>query len=159
VACALTPGRVQAISLVPEDPPACPEAVQAVLDADWVIFGPGSWFTSVLPHLKVPELAEALHSTRARRLVALNLAPQAGETDGFSPQKHLEVLRQHAPDLEIDVVLADTGVADDQEELEKAAAELGGRLVMASVADEDGSPRHDAQRLASVLDEIFREKR
>jgi uncharacterized cofD-like protein len=159
VACALTPGRVQAISLVPEDPPACPEAVQAVLDADWVIFGPGSWFTSVLPHLKVPELAEALHSTRARRLVALNLAPQAGETDGFSPQKHLEVLRQHAPDLEIDVVLADTGVADDQEELEKAAAELGGRLVVASVADEDGSPRHDAQRLASVLDEIFREKR
>jgi 2-phospho-L-lactate transferase/gluconeogenesis factor (CofD/UPF0052 family) len=85
--------------------------------------------------------------------------PQAGETDGFSPQKHLEVLRQHAPGLEIDVVLADTGVADDQEELEKAAAELGGRLVVASVADEDGSPRHDAQRLASVLDEIFREKR
>lgn len=159
VACALTPGRVRAISLLPEDPPACPEAVQAVLDADWVVFGPGSWFTSVLPHLKVPELAEALHTTRARRLVALNLAPQPGETDGFSPQKHLEVLRQHAPSLEIDVVVADTGVIEDRDELEKAAADLGGRLVLASVADEDGSPRHDAQRLASVLDEIFREKR
>ncbi|OUC94662.1 gluconeogenesis factor YvcK family protein [Streptosporangium minutum] len=159
VACALTPGRVRAISLVPEDPPACPEAVQAVLDADWVVFGPGSWFTSVLPHLKVPQLAEALHSTAARRLVALNLAPQPGETDGFSPQKHLEVLRQHAPSLEVDVVLADTGVAEDAEELAKAAAELGGRLVLAAVADQDGSPRHDAQRLASVLDEIFREKR
>ncbi|MER6829722.1 uridine diphosphate-N-acetylglucosamine-binding protein YvcK [Streptosporangium sp. NPDC000563] len=159
VACALTPGRVRAISLLPEDPPACPEAVRAVLDADWVVFGPGSWFTSVLPHLKVPELAEALHATRARRLVALNLAPQAGETDGFSPQKHLEVLRQHAPSLEIDVVVADTGVIDDRDELDKAAADLGGRLVLASVADEDGSPRHDAQRLASVLDEIFREKR
>ncbi len=159
VACALTPGRVRAISLLPEDPPACPEAVQAVLDADWVVFGPGSWFTSVLPHLKVPELAEALHTTRARRLVTLNLAPQPGETDGFSPQKHLEVLRQHAPSLEIDVVIADTGVIEDRDELEKAAADLGGRLVLASVADEDGSPRHDAQRLASVLDEIFREKR
>ncbi|GAA3421599.1 gluconeogenesis factor YvcK family protein [Streptosporangium vulgare] len=159
VACALTPGRVRAISLLPEDPPACPEAVQAVLDADWVVFGPGSWFTSVLPHLKVPELAEALHTTHARRLVALNLAPQPGETDGFSPQKHLEVLRQHAPSLEIDVVVADTGVIEDRDELEKAAADLGGRLVLASVADADGSPRHDAQRLASVLDEIFREKR
>ena len=57
----------------------------------------------------MPELAEALHATGARRLVALNLAPQPGETDGFSPQKHLEVLRQHAPDLGIDVVVADTG--------------------------------------------------
>jgi hypothetical protein len=56
-------------------------------------------------------------------------------------------------------VLADTGVAEDGEELAKAAAELGGRLVLAAVADQDGSPRHDAQRLASVLDEIFREKR
>lgn len=69
------------------------------------------------------------------------------------------MLRQHAPSLEVDVVVADIGVADDSEELEKAVAGLGGRLVLASVADEDGSPRHDAQRLASVLDEIFREKR
>ncbi|MFI6513410.1 uridine diphosphate-N-acetylglucosamine-binding protein YvcK [Streptosporangium sp. NPDC050855] len=159
VACALTPGRVRAVSLLPKDPPACPEAVEAVLDADWVVFGPGSWFTSVLPHLMVPELAEALLATRARRLVALNLAPQPGETDGFSPQKHLEVLGQHASSLAIDVVVADTGVTHDRDALAKAAADLGGRLVLAPVADEDGSPRHDAQRLASVLDEIFREKR
>ncbi|MCG5215069.1 uridine diphosphate-N-acetylglucosamine-binding protein YvcK [Streptosporangium sp. KLBMP 9127] len=159
VACALTPGTVRAISLVPTDPPASPEAIQAVLDADWVVFGPGSWFTSVLPHLKVPRLAEALHATKARRLVALNLAPQAGETDGFSPQEHLAVLRRHAPALGLDVVLADTGVVDDPEELEKAAVAMGARLVTAGVAAADGSPRHDARRLASVLDEIFREKR
>jgi len=159
VACALTPGRVRAVSLVPPDPPACPEAIHAVLDADWIVFGPGSWFTSVLPHLKVPRLARALHETDARRLVTLNLAPQPGETDGFSPQQHLEVLRQHAPDLRIDVVLADTSVLDDVEELEKATAALGGRLVTADVARSDGSPRHDALRLASVLDEIFHEKR
>lgn len=159
VACALTPGRVQAISLVPDNPPACHEAVQAVRDADWVVFGPGSWFTSVLPHLKVPELARALHETTARRLVTLNLAPQPGETDDFSPQQHLDVLRQHAPELAIDVVLADSGVVDDREALDKAAASLGARLVMADVATEDGSPRHDPRRLASVLDEIFLQKR
>jgi uncharacterized cofD-like protein len=159
VACALTPGRVRAISLVPSDPPACPQAVQAVQEADWVVFGPGSWFTSVLPHLKVPELARALHSTTARRLVILNLAPQPGETDGFSPEKHLEVLRQHAPSLVVDVVLADDSVADDTRELEKAAVSIGGRLVLADVGASDGSPRHDGPRLAAVLDEIFREKR
>ncbi|WP_308169878.1 gluconeogenesis factor YvcK family protein [Acrocarpospora catenulata] len=159
VACALTPGRVRSISLVPPDPPVSPEVIQTIMDADWVVFGPGSWFTSVLPHLKVPELARALYATSARRLVILNLAPQPGETDGFSPQKHLEVLRQHAPALLIDAVLADTSVADDVADLEKAALALGGRLVLGDVGASDGSPRHDGPRLATVLDEIFREKR
>jgi uncharacterized cofD-like protein len=95
--CATTPGQVRSITLLPEDPPAVPEAVRAVLDADWIVFGPGSWFTSVLPHLLVPELATALHVTTARRLLVLNLAPQPGETAGFSPHKHLEVLAGHAP--------------------------------------------------------------
>ena len=107
VACATTTGRVRSMSLVPADPPACPEAVAAVGAADWVVLGPGSWFTSVLPHLLVPGLAEALVTTRARRLVALNLAPQPGETEGFSPHAHLEVLADHAPELTVDVVLAD----------------------------------------------------
>jgi uncharacterized cofD-like protein len=83
VACASTTGRVRSVSLIPADPPACPQAVAAVATADWVVFGPGSWFTSILPHLLVPELAEALITTPARRVVALNLVPQAGETDGF----------------------------------------------------------------------------
>jgi uncharacterized cofD-like protein len=160
VACALTPGRVRSISLLPPDPPACREAVEAIKQADWVVFGPGSWFTSVLPHLKVPELAAALHETTARRLVILNLAPQPGETDGFSPEKHLEVLREHAPSLLIDAVLAGSGVvAADPRALEKASGSLGARLILADVAASDGSPRHDGPRLAAVLDEIFREKR
>ena len=79
----------------------------AVAEADWVVFGPGSWFTSVLPHLLVPDLAQALVTTAARRVVALNLAPQPGETAGFSPHTHLDVLSVHAPALRIDVVLAD----------------------------------------------------
>src|SRR5215467_8534561 len=76
VACASTTGRVRSVSLIPADPPACPQAIAAVATADWVVLGPGSWFTSVLPHLLVPELAEALISTPARRIVALNLVPQ-----------------------------------------------------------------------------------
>jgi uncharacterized cofD-like protein len=156
VACATTIGRVRSISLIPADPPACPEAVAAVGEADWVVLGPGSWFTSVLPHLLVPQLAKALLTTRAQRLVALNLAPQPGETAGFSPHAHLEVLADHAPQLTIDVVLADRRAAQGTTaELEKAAGLLGGRLVLADLAMGDGSPRHDPRRLAGAFAQIF----
>ncbi len=157
VECATTPGQVRSITLLPPDPPAVPEAVRAVLDADWVVFGPGSWFTSVLPHLLVPELAAALHATGARRLVVLNLAPQPGETAGFSPHKHLEVLAGHAPALTVDVVLADTKAAGtgNLADLEKAASMLGARLVTADVAANDGTPRHDPKLLAGAYAKIF----
>jgi uncharacterized cofD-like protein len=156
--CASTAGQVRSITLLPPDPPAVPEAVRAVLDAEWVVFGPGSWFTSVLPHLLVPDLASALHATTARRLVVLNLAPQPGETEGFSPHKHLEVLAGHAPALTVDVVLADTKAArtGNLADLEKAAAMLGARLVMADVAASDGTPRHDPRLLAGMYAQIFR---
>jgi uncharacterized cofD-like protein len=168
-ACAVTRGRVRSISLVPADPPACQEAVAAVHEADWIVLGPGSWFTSVLPHMLVPDLAAALVNAKARRVVALNLAPQPGETSGFSPHTHLEVLAVHAPGFTVDVVLADRSAADASpgehpsgahrdagvEELEKAAGALGARLVLADVAMADGSPRHDPDRLAAAYAEIF----
>jgi len=155
--CATTPGQVRSITLLPPDPPAVPEAVRAVLDADWVVFGPGSWFTSVLPHLLVPELAAALRVTTARRVVVLNLVPQPGETGGFSPPKHLEVLAGHAPALTVDVVLADTKAAGTGSlaDLEKAAGMLGARLVVADVAAADGTPRHDPKLLAGAYAQIF----
>ena len=162
--CATTAGRVQSITLEPADPPAVPEAVRAVRDADWIVFGPGSWFTSVLPHLLVPDLAKALHATAARRIVVLNLAPQPGETDGFSPHKHLEVLAEHAPDLCVNVVLADTGSMESASvagtgtlaDLEKAAGALGARLVLADVAMGDGTPRHDPRRLAREYAKVLK---
>jgi uncharacterized cofD-like protein len=154
-AVARTTGRVRSISLVPADPPAVPEAVEAILSADWVVFGPGSWFTSVLPHLLVPSLAAALAATPARRLVALNLVAQPGETEGFSPHRHLEVLADHAPSLSFDVVLADTGaVAGFEDELEKAAGLLHATLVLSDVAAADAA-RHDPVRLAAAYRDVF----
>ncbi|MCZ7413636.1 MULTISPECIES: gluconeogenesis factor YvcK family protein [unclassified Streptomyces] len=153
---ALTPGEVREVRLVPPDPPAVPEAVAAVLDADWVVVGPGSWFSSVIPHLLVPELRQALVETRARRVLSLNLAPQPGETAGFSPQRHLEVLARHAPKLAFDVVLADQDAVPDQQSLREAAERLGGTVELARVAAQDGTPRHDPERLAAAYDRIFR---
>jgi len=155
---AVTPGRVRSIELVPGDPPSVPEAVSAVLSADWVVFGPGSWFTSVLPHLLVPSLASALAATSARRVVALNLVPQPGETEGFSPHRHLEVLADHAPSLSFDVVLADRGaVSGSEDELEKASALLHASLVLSDVAAADRL-RHDPVRLADAYRKLFSHK-
>ncbi|MGZ4468106.1 MAG: gluconeogenesis factor YvcK family protein, partial [Nocardioidaceae bacterium] len=150
VQVASTVGRVLEVSLEPDNPPACPEALAAVDAADWVVLGPGSWFTSVIPHLLVPDLRKALASTSARKVVTVNLEPQTGETDGFSPETHLEVLASHAPELTLDVVVADQRSVVDLHRLRATAASLGARLVVADVAADDGSPRHDPVKLANA---------
>lgn len=151
---ATTPAEVSKVRLLPADPPACPESVQAILDADWVIFGPGSWFTSVIPHLLVPELAAAIADTSARRMLVLNLEP-AGETHGFSPARHIESLAEHAPSLRLDVVLVDARFADGDEHLVRYVHSLGARLVVADLSMRDGSARHDPLRLASLYAEVM----
>jgi uncharacterized cofD-like protein len=153
-AVAKTTAEVCAVHLVPADPPACPESIEVVLAADWVVLGPGSWFTSVIPHLLVPKLAHAIEETAARRILTLNLEP-AGETAGFSPAKHIELLSEHAPQLRLDVVLADASFASDDPHLGSWATSLGAELVVADLAARDGSPRHDALRLASAYAEIM----
>jgi uncharacterized cofD-like protein len=150
VEVASTTGRVLGVQLDPVDPVACPEALAAVGAADWVVLGPGSWFTSVIPHLLVPALRDALVSTSARTVVTLNLEPQAGETEGFSPEAHLEVLAAHAPELKLDVVLADARAVGDEDQLRHTASTLGAELVVADVAMDDGSPRHDPVKLANA---------
>ncbi len=154
VAIASTPGRVKQVRLDAigaDHPGACPEAVRAVRDADLVLLGPGSWFTSVLPHLLVPDLHEALVTTRARRFVVLNLVPQPGETAGFSPEQHLDVLSQHAPRLRVDAVLADAGSVPTPDRLRAAATGLGAQTLLDRVADPALPGRHDPEALAASL--------
>ena len=151
VEVASTDGQVHAVHLDPADPPACPEAIAAVDGADWVVLGPGSWFTSVIPHLLVPELRRALVATSARKAVVVNLEPQEGETEGFAPENHLEVLAEHAPDLKLDVVLADHSSVVDHGELEHVARSLGAELVLADLGADDGTPRHDPAKLARAF--------
>ena len=150
VEVASTSGQVVSVDLSPADPPASPEVLAAIGDADWIVLGPGSWFTSVIPHLLVPELRNAIVAAPARRAVTLNLAPQTGETDGYSPEAHLEVLAGYATDLRLDVVLADRGAVTDLASLEQVAASFGARVVLADVAADDGSPRHDPVKLANA---------
>ena len=155
VEVATTRGRVCSVALDPVDPPACLEAVQAVGAADWVVLGPGSWFTSVIPHLLVPDLRAALERSPARKLVVLNLEPQQGETTGFAPETYLEVLAEQAPAMRLDCVLADRSWAGDARALGRVAEGLGARLELADVALDGGTPRHDPAKLGRSFSRVM----
>lgn len=152
---AATPARVQRIEVVPFDAPACAQAVEAVADADFVILGPGSWFTSVIPHLLITDLAHALCRTTAEVIVVLNLEPQVGETDDFSPEEHVGVLYDYCPSLRIDHVIADSAAVLRPERLRAALDERGTRLILEPVAARDGMARHDATKLRAVIARVF----
>jgi uncharacterized cofD-like protein len=152
-AVAVTRGEVRRVRLLPARPIACAEAVAAVDAADWLIFGPGSWFTSVIPHLLVPGLADAVLNSRAKRLVTLNLAAEK-ETSGLSLPDHLAALTRYLPALRADVVLADGKAVGDPEPVHRAAESLGARLSLAPVAVPDGSSRHDPAALAVALEPV-----
>lgn len=152
---AVTSGHVERVRLLPQDPPACAEAVEAIHAADWVILGPGSWFTSVMPHLLVPEIAAALQATRARLGLTLNLSAQDGETTGFSAADHLQVMSEYAAELRLDVVIADPSSVTDLDDLTEAAERIGGRLLLRQVSEGDGTPRHDTLRLAAAYSDAF----
>jgi uncharacterized cofD-like protein len=151
VAVATTRGRVEAVRLEPADPPVPAEVRSAVDTADWVVMGPGSWFTSVIAHLLVGPLAAAITTTAARRAVVLNLEPQPGETDGFAAVTYLETLHRHAPSLRLDLVVADCDSVTDPAGLASAAAAYGAQVVTAPLRCSDGSARHDTTALAAVF--------
>ncbi|SCL37093.1 conserved hypothetical protein, cofD-related [Micromonospora rhizosphaerae] len=155
---AVSAGQVESLRLTPAAPVACAEAVAAVADADWLIFGPGSWYTSVLPHLLVPGLAHAIVASPARRLVTLNLVAEK-ETLGLSLADHLDTLHRYLPELKVDMVLADSKAVGDPEAVEGAAESLGARLVLAPVAVTDGTPRHDPAALGAALVPVLRADR
>ncbi|HET6693329.1 uridine diphosphate-N-acetylglucosamine-binding protein YvcK [Nocardioides sp.] len=154
-----TEGRIVSVALDPPDPAGCAEAVTAIRDADWVVLGPGSWFTSVIPHLMVPTLRDALEHTSARLVVVLNLEPHAGETHGYALHEHLGALYEHAPGLQIHTVIADRRSVSDPGALVAAVSSSGGRLVVTDLAalDELGRPlaRHEPELLASAYRSVF----
>jgi uncharacterized cofD-like protein len=153
-AVAVTHRHVEEVRIRPADPPACTEAVQAIRTADWLIFGPGSWYTSVIPHLLVPDLAAAILGSPARRLVILNLAAEK-ETASLTVPDHVHALTRYLPGLRADVVLADSKAVGDPGPVQRAAESLGARLDLAPVAVPDGGPRHDPSALAAALAPIL----
>lgn len=152
VAVATTAGTVQSVRVEPSNPPLCREALEAVAEADHLILGPGSWYTSVTAPLLVPSVREAIMRSAAKRWLVLNLCPQPGETSGFAPHTHLEVWRRDFPGIELHGVLADPAAVSDLGALQIAAAGLGAKLFLRPLASGDpGDGLHDPDLLAAAF--------
>jgi uncharacterized cofD-like protein len=149
---------VRSVHLLPAGAPACAAAVDAVREADVVVLGPGSWFTSVIPHLLLRELGRALATTHARIVVTLNLVPQAGETDEYAPHDLVRLLLTHAEPwggLHISSIVADSEAVSDVKQLMDYARMIGARLVLSRLAADDSGERHDSKKLSVALQQAF----
>ena len=153
-------GHIESLRIIPEDPDARPEALAAIADADWITMGPGSWFSSVIPHLLVPAQLEAIKAATAKKILILNLdataRSQGEEFAGSTPEQHLEFFHRYAPGLKVDFCLVDQSVVRDEAALRDAASTLGSEIVIADIRKAPGSIHHDAEKLAFHLGHILR---
>ncbi len=160
-------GKIANVGCLPEAPPALPTALRAIEEADYIIMGPGSLYTSVIPNLLVPEIREAIAQAKAPRIYVANIMTQPGETDGYSVSDHIRaidrvcggrlfdavVVHRRTPSARTLIRYAQDGsypVFLDREDV----AKLGRRVVPANIMEEDpetGYVRHNPQRLARVL--------
>jgi uncharacterized cofD-like protein len=152
-------GHIESLRILPENPPARKEALDAIADAEWITMGPGSWFSSVIPHLLVPAQLEALQKTNAKKILILNLdassRSQGEEFAGSTPEEHLDFFHRYAPGVRVDYCLVDQSVVRDEKALQLAASTLGGEIVVADIRKAPGSIHHDAQKLALHLGHIL----
>lgn len=152
------PGKVESVRLLPEAPSACPEAVESITLADFVVLGPGSWFTSVMPHLLVPELLQALRDTPASRILTLNVSLTDDEASGYTVAEHVQAIVKHAPGLTFDHVIADPQVVRTEAEeraLRAAVDQLSASLVVTTVGKMRSPGVHDTLRLAAAYRDIM----
>jgi uncharacterized cofD-like protein len=154
-------GRIESLRVIPENPQARMEALTAIRTADWITMGPGSWFSSVMPHLLVPMQLDALTRTKAKKILILNLdahSNTAGEEfAGSTPEEHLELFSEYAPDVSIDYFLVDKSVIRDETALATIARKLGGQVVAVDIRKAPGSIHHDVTQLALHLSHIMRQ--
>ncbi|MCS7282414.1 MAG: uridine diphosphate-N-acetylglucosamine-binding protein YvcK [Anaerolineae bacterium] len=161
-----TQGVIERVYLEPDDVPAYPPAVRAILEADLVVAGPGSLYTSVLPNLLVREIAQAVAATRAVRVYVCNVATQRGETDGYSVGDHVAALERHVGRGLFPIVLANDNFAYADrlpEGVEPPRLEVPPdatwTLVTADLVDPQRPWRHDSEKLARALIRLLEKRR
>jgi uncharacterized cofD-like protein len=154
-------GQIQRVHLQPEDPPAYPGAVRALLEADLIVLGPGSLYTSLIPNLLVPDLAAAIKASRAQKAYVCNTATQPGETDGYSALDHVLALERHTEPGLFPLVLANTNQRGTllphltwvplDSPVNGVLPNGARRLITADLADDAYPWRHDSAKLAAAL--------
>ena len=157
--------HLRLVSLDPHCAPPHPEAVQAIAEADLLILGPGSLFTSVVPNLLVGGIASAVRNTGALKMFVCNVAGQPGETDGFTIPDYVEVIRHYAGHASIDAVVANDNLMDCEREAAfklvrpEAVWSDPAECVLADVIDENQPTRHDPAKLAQAITRAYSRNR
>ncbi|MEH7308736.1 gluconeogenesis factor YvcK family protein [Neobacillus drentensis] len=157
--------RIKKVFMTPENIRPLPETLQAIRQADLIIIGPGSLYTSILPNLLVPKIGDELCQSQAKKVYICNLMTQAGETHGFSASDHVKALYDHMSCAFINTILVNNEeIPQDiqlryNEELADPVVydlpqlfELGLEVVHADIAyQENGALRHDPKKVAKIL--------
>jgi uncharacterized cofD-like protein len=161
--------KIKRIRIIPEDAKPLPEALEAIERADAVIIGPGSLYTSILPNLLIKDLADAVRSSRAKKIFVVNVMTQPGETDGYTAFDHVKTIIEHAGDNLIEYVvvnaekipehlllryLADGAcpVTCDEENIK----ELGCKVIYGELLGFADVVRHDPIKLAKVIIDVIK---
>src|SRR5215211_5667754 len=155
-------GRVRRIWLEPNDAPAFPPALKAVLNADMIVVGPGSLYTSLLPNLLVPDLLGAIRASRALKVYVCNIATQSGETDVYTCYDHVHALEEHVGQGLFDVILCNDnyqGQLNDGSQFVRADEKIlaDSRTHCADLSDDQYPWRHDSNKLAVKLIQLLDE--
>lgn len=156
-------GTIQRVWLEPDNPAAYPPAIQAILSAELIIIGPGSLYTSILPDMLVPEIAQAIRASRATKFYVCNVATQPGETDHFTCGKHLETLEKHLGDRLFDLVICNNrfeGRLSSHSSWVKPEADLDQAysIYQADLIETDNPWRHHSLKLARVIIDLYNER-
>jgi len=153
---ATTKGRLKSLRIIPENPTARPEALAAISAAEWITMGPGSWFSSVIPHLLVPAQRSAIIASSAKKILLVNLDTadkSAGEYAGYSPLEHLRILTTYAPELHFDCIVIDSSDTG-QGELRDYLSTIGSELVVADLRNSEDHLHHDVNKLGRLFAHI-----
>jgi uncharacterized cofD-like protein len=150
-------GKLKSLKLLPENPVVTPQVLQAISEADWLIFGPGSWFSSVMPHFLLKDLASAVSQSSAKKIMILNLqGPEnADEFAGNTPEAHLRLVLSHLPTFKFDIAIADPSVLDSASKLQELVKDLGGEVIVSDVARDLDRNHHDARKMSLLFSHIF----
>jgi uncharacterized cofD-like protein len=158
-----TNGKVRRVWLEPNSPPAFPQAIKALLAADVIVIGPGSLYTSLLPNLLVPDIANAIRSSRALKLYICNVATQIGETEGYSCEDHISAIRDHAGKGLFDIVIANNNYNGDLPDgiewiTKNEQVNMYSAVYSSDLVDPDMPWRHDGEALSRVIIDLLEER-
>jgi len=155
-------GRVHRVWLEPDDAPAFPPVIKAILNADIIVVGPGSLYTSLLPNLLVHDLLAAIQTSRAVKIYVCNIATQSGETDFFTCYDHVRALENHVGEDLFDIILCNDNYENNIGSSQWVHADektlSDSRSYCADLVDDDHPWRHDSLKLAQVIMDIFYER-